>query len=100
MFNFNLKKITIVIDISSSSLVSVKPKKFSDTKLVSKEILKGNVLVVDINDMEKIEAIRFIDFLTGVLFATNGSFKKVAEKTYLVAPSKELLEKFLPQFKD
>lgn len=92
------KQISITIDISSSQLINVKPKSFSDSKIVSKEILKGNAIVIDIQDMERVEAIRFIDFITGVLFTTKGGFKKIASKTYLLAPSKELLEKFLTQF--
>ena len=92
------KKITITVNTSKSSLINVEPKKFSDSKLVAKEVIKGNALVLDINDMPKIEAIRFIDFVTGVLYTTNGAFKKVGFKTYLVAPSQEVLEKFLTQF--
>ncbi|NQX83428.1 MAG: cell division protein SepF [Mycoplasmataceae bacterium] len=98
MVKISRKKITIIINTSSSSLINVEPKKFFDSKLVAKEILKGNVLVVDINKMSKVEAIRFIDFITGVLFTTNGGFKKIANKTYLLAPSKKILKKFLPQF--
>ncbi len=98
MFKKNDKKINIVIDTSSSSLINVVPTKFSDSKLISKEILKGNALVVDINEMQRIEAIRLIDFITGVLFTTNGGFEKIAHKTYLLAPSKEILKKFLTQF--
>lgn len=92
------KKITIVINTSSSSLINVMPKKFSDSKLIAKEILKGNALIVDIKEMENVEAVRFIDFITGVLFTTKGSFKKIADKTYLLAPSKDVLNKFISHF--
>lgn len=51
MFKVNSKKISIVINTTSSSLINVSPKKFSDSKTISKELLKGNVLVVDINEM-------------------------------------------------
>ncbi len=98
MIKKNAKKITLVINTSKSSLINVSPRKFSDSKPVSKEILKGNALVIDIQDMPKVEAIRFIDFITGVLFTTGGKFKKIANKTYLLAPSEEVLNKFLPQF--
>ncbi len=97
MIKTTTKKITLVIDTSKTSLINVAPRKFSDSKLISKEILKGNALVVDISEMEKVEAIRFIDFVTGVLFTTNGAFEKIANKTYLLAPSKIVLNKFLPQ---
>ena len=92
-------QISIIIDTKESSLVNISPTKFGDSKLMAKELLKGNALIVNLNKMkEKAETIRLIDFLTGVLFTTKGSFKKISNETYLVAPSKELLEKFLTQF--
>ncbi len=97
MFNKNSKKISIVINTSKSTLSKVTPKKFSDSKAVAKEILKGNVIVIDLVEMEKVEAIRFVDFITGVLFTTGGAFKKIGTKSYLLAPSKELLNKFETQ---
>ncbi len=100
MLKSNAKKITLVVNTSKSSLLNVSPRKFSDSKAVSKEILKGNALVIDIQDMPKVEAIRFIDFVTGVLFTTGGAFEKIANKTYLLAPSKDVLNKFLPQFEN
>ncbi len=92
--------IKIIIDTSSSSLINVTPKKFSDSKLVSKELLKGNAMVVDVSEMPSAEAVRFIDFITGVLFTTQGGFKKIGHKTYLLAPSKEILSKFMTQFRE
>lgn len=94
MFKFRKDTINIVIPTSTTSLINVSPNKFSDSSLIAKELLKGNALVVDINGMEKVEAIRFIDFITGVLFTTKGGFEKIADKVYLIAPSKRVLEKF------
>lgn len=98
MFKKNKNQINIVISTASPSLINVSPTKFADSKIVAKELLKGNALVLNIEKMDKIEAIRFIDFITGVLFTTKGNFKKIANKTYLLAPSKEILDKFLSQF--
>ncbi len=100
MFQFNKNSIKIVINTSQSSLINVSPTKFSDAKLISKEILKGNALVVDVNKMSSVEAIRFMDFITGVLFTTQGGFKKISDKIYLITPSKELIDKFLTQFQE
>ncbi len=98
MLKQNPKKITLVINTSKSSLLNVSPKNFENAKAVVKEIVKGNALVLDITDMTKVEAIRLIDFVTGALFTTGGKFKKIATKTYLLAPSQDVLNKFLPQF--
>ncbi len=98
MFKQSAKKITIVINTTKSSLINVSPTKFSDGKVIIKEILKGNALVLDITDMPKVEAIRLIDFITGALFTTGGKFKKIANKTFLLAPSPDVLNKFISQF--
>ena len=100
MYKKNKKEITIKINTSTSSLINVEPKKFSDSKIISKELLKGNALVIDINKMEKVDSIRMIDFITGVLFTTKGAYSKVAQKTYLIAPSQEILTKFSTQFRN
>ncbi len=92
------KKITLVINTTKSSLLDVTPKKFEDAKKITKEIVKGNALVLDISEMSKVEAIRLVDFITGSLFITGGKFKKIANKTYLIAPSQDVLNKFLSQF--
>lgn len=94
------KSVKIVINTAQSSLINVAPTKFSDAKLISKEILKGNALVVDVNGMKGVDAIRFMDFVTGVLFTTSGGFKKIGEKIYLLTPTKPLIEKFLAQFEE
>ncbi len=91
------KKITLVINTTKSSLLRVTPKKFEDAKKITKEIVKGNALVLDISEMPKVEAIRFVDFITGALFTTGGKFKKITSKMYLIAPSQDVLDKFLPQ---
>ncbi|BDU67566.1 MAG: hypothetical protein TYPL_2190 [Candidatus Tyloplasma litorale] len=98
MYKKSKNKLTIIINTSQSSLINVTPKKFSDSRLIGKELLKGNAIVVDINEMPSVESIRFIDFVTGLLFVTNGSFKKVAKKIYLLAPTSEILDKFSNQF--
>ncbi len=94
------KQISIIINTKSSSLINISPKKFSNSKPIAKELLKGNALIIDLSKMEKVDSIRLVDFITGVLFTTNGSFKKIAPKTYLIAPSKHILEKFLTQFEN
>lgn len=99
MFKANKNTIKIIINTSQSSLINVSPTKFSDAKLISKEILKGNALVINVEKMPGVDAIRFMDFITGVLFTTHGGFKKLADKIYLVSPSKDLVDKFAEQFR-
>lgn len=97
MIKISRKDIKIIIDTRTTTLISVVPKTFKDGKTIARQLLKGNALVVDVSRMESTEAIRFIDFITGVLYTTNGKFKKVGEKTYLLAPSGEILNRYVSQ---
>lgn len=100
MFNKNSKNdtISITIDEKKAKLVKMHPKKFQDIKAIANEILDGNAVVVELNEMSSSDAIRMVDFLTGVLFVVNGCYKKLSKRSYLLSPSKGILNKFIKEF--
>ncbi len=84
----------ICIDVKASKLIRFNPIEFKEVKIISNELILGNVVIVDLKDMPKEDTLRFIDTITGILMATKGKYKKLASKTYLLAPKPELLEKY------
>ncbi len=84
----------ICIDVDASKLIRFNPIEFREVKIISKELILGNVVIVDLKDMTKEDTLRFIDTVTGILMVTKGKYKKLASKTYLLAPRPELLEKY------
>ena len=79
---------------AESKLIKFAPNSFAEAKVIASELLKHNVVVIDVSELSKLEAIRTIDFLSGTLLATKGKYKKLASKTYLLAPKEELLNAF------
>lgn len=77
-----------------SMLVRYTPTSFSETKDIAKELKNNNVVIIDISKLSKVEAVRMIDFVSGVLFAVGGKYKRLVSKTYLIAPNEKLLNKF------
>lgn len=64
----------------------MKPSGYADIAAVATEMLRNVTVVLNLEDVNKEECRRFLDFIGGVLFAIDGSIKKVAEATYIVTP--------------
>ncbi len=94
MINKLLKRKTISISTKETKLIRYTPLNYSESRMISKELLKGNVVVVDVEKMPKHDIIRLIDFVSGTLLAIDGDYKKLAPFTFLLAPSKKLAEKY------
>ena len=62
--------------------INYKPKSFSDTQEISDALKKGNIVVVDVSDIEKKDAYRMLDFLGGVMYALNGDMKRINKSTF------------------
>jgi cell division inhibitor SepF len=93
IFN-RLNKSNETKETSPSQLIRFTPKTFRESKLIAAELKKDNVVIIDVSELPKLEAIRLIDFLSGILYITEGKYKKIVSKTYLLAPRENLLNKF------
>lgn len=85
----------ICINIENSKLIKFTPKQYLEAKTIGKELIAGNTIIIDLSNISKEDALRLIDFVTGILLVTNGKYKKLANKTYLLAPKQVLLDKYL-----
>ena len=62
--------------------IHYRPQAFSSTQEISDSLKHGNVVIVDICDLGKGEALRMIDFLGGVMYALNGDMKRLNKTTF------------------
>ena len=58
------------------------PQAFSSTQEISDSLKNGNVVIVDVGELSKSDAIRMIDFLGGVMYALNGDMKRINKTTF------------------
>ena len=61
--------------------IHYKPQSFSSTQEISDSLKRGNVVIIDICDLSKSDALRMIDFLGGVMYALNGDMKRLNKTT-------------------
>lgn len=78
-----------VVNIHSTSqfkVVIMQPDKFEDAQDICDHLKNKKPVVINLENVEKEEAQRVIDFLSGAVYALDGNIQKVANGIFLIAP--------------
>ena len=62
--------------------IHYKPQAFSSTQEISDSLKNGNIIIVDISELIKSDALRMIDFLGVVMYELNGDMKRLNKVTF------------------
>ena len=74
-------------------VVLFKPTCFGDeVKSVADELLNKHTIVLNLEEISKLDLRRTIDFISGVTYANGGKIKQVSTDTYVVTPCNVDLE--------
>ena len=71
----------------NAQMVLFEPRSFDEAEEIARHLKQRRTCVVNIHKLQKDQSQRTIDFLTGVIFAIDGSIQKVAQNAILLAPS-------------
>ena len=61
-------------------------KTFDDAAKAADELRKKKAVILNMENVDKALTRRVVDFLSGSIYALDGSVKKVAQSTYLFCP--------------
>lgn len=78
-----------VVDIHTTAKLQVvltKPEKFSDARDIADNLNEKRTIVLNLESTNKDEALRLLDFLSGVAYANDGEIKKIAKSTFIITP--------------
>lgn len=78
-----------VVNIHSTSqfkVVIMQPDKFEDAQDICDHLKNKKPVVINLENIQKEEAQRVIDFLSGAVYALDGNIQKVANGIFLIAP--------------
>ena len=75
------------INEAAVSLKLMAPKEFSEATKVADCLMAGSSVVLNIENIEQTDIVRFMDFLMGVIYVINGNMKHVSKTTVIVTPS-------------
>ena len=77
-----------VVNMSSGKqeVVLFHAKTFDDAAKASDELRKKRAIILNMENVDKSLTRRVVDFLSGSVYALDGSVKKIAQSTYLFCP--------------
>ena len=78
-----------VVNINATAqlqVVLVKPDKFEDAAEIADHLKENRTVVINLEQTNKDIARRLLDFLSGVAYAYQGKFQKIANSTFLITP--------------
>lgn len=78
-----------IVNIHTQSQIKViilRPENFEQAQTILDNIKNKKPIIIDLQNMERNDAQRLIDFLSGAIFALNGEIKKIANSIFLIVP--------------
>ncbi len=83
----NSRKIQSIDPTRDGHLVLFEPRSFDETQTIAKLLKDSRSAVINLHRLSKDEAKRVTIFLSGVIYAIDGTIQVVGEKTYLCTPN-------------
>ena len=71
---------------SKQEVVLFRPTSFNDTSKAADDLRNRKAVLLNLENVDKAMARRVVDFLSGCVYAVDGSVKKVAQSAYIFCP--------------
>lgn len=72
--------------VVKQDMIIIKAKKFDETEKIVKKLKNGQSILLNLNKTEYQVARKILDFLSGAIYALDGSVEKVEKRVFLFAP--------------
>ena len=71
---------------NKQEVVLFRPSSFNDTSKAADDLRNRKAVIVNMENVDKAMARRVVDFLSGCVYALDGTVKKIAQSAYLFCP--------------
>ncbi len=71
----------------NGDVLVLEPQEFMEAPVLVNRLREDRTIVVNLNNMEVDEAEKLFDFLSGAVFALDGSVNRIAPSVFIFAPS-------------
>ncbi len=79
-------RVSRVEDAPQMKLVIMQPVSFEESRDIANHLKERKPIVVNLESVDTPTSRRIVDFLSGAVYALDGSIKKVANDIFLIAP--------------
>lgn len=70
-----------------SRIVTVHPRTYNEARTIGEHFRDGVPVIMNLSDMEDIDAKRLVDFAAGLIFGLRGTIERVTSKVFLLSPA-------------
>lgn len=72
---------------SQSGVVIYSPRTYEDVQILIDHLKAKEQVIVNFQTVERASVYRILDFMSGAIYALNGSIKQITENIFLFAPA-------------
>ena len=69
-----------------SRIVTVHPRTYNEARTIGEHFRDGVPVIMNLGEMEDVDAKRLVDFAAGLVFGLHGSIERVTAKVFLLSP--------------
>ena len=67
-------------------ITTIYPRNYNEARRVGEEFRAGTAVILNVTDMDDVDARRIVDFCSGLTFGENGVIEKVSRGVFLLTP--------------
>lgn len=82
-----MRRVEAVEDASPYRITTLQPRSYNDARQIGEEFRDGTPVIMNLTEMDDVEAKRLIDFAAGLIFGLHGGIEKVTNKVFLLTPN-------------
>ena len=73
--------------VELSRIVTITPKTYNEARSVGEEYRNGTPVIMNLTEMDDVDAKRLVDFGAGLAFGSFGTIERVTNKVFLLSPA-------------
>jgi cell division inhibitor SepF len=74
-------------DPETYRITTLHPRTYNDARTIGEYFREGTPVIMNLTDMEDVDAKRLVDFAAGLVFAVHGTIERVTAKVFLLSPA-------------
>jgi cell division inhibitor SepF len=73
--------------IDSYRITTLHPRTYNEARAIGEEFRMGVPVIMNLTEMDDVDAKRLVDFSAGLVFGCHGSIERVTQKVFLLSPA-------------
>jgi cell division inhibitor SepF len=70
-----------------SRIITIHPRTYNEARTIGEHFRDGVPVIMNLSDMEDVDAKRLVDFAAGLIFGLRGTIERVTSKVFLLSPN-------------